>query len=248
MKKPANFALFGLGTTALTALIFACGFDPPEKNPNPPNSVSSGGACKAGPGEFPKGDCDNSDNLCTGGICKEGSSCCKVEAVCGDPKTCLPIGDNTGKSLVDLRIRRLNVTSPPALAEPFIQNVVVNKNIDLAANGLGGVPSCGESGLSSFNWLLQVDKTAGTLKTGDGPPQTDFSKGFCFYNKQVATTLVQPVTTKVTFTGDSFESAPVDKVNVPIFVAGNVNNAVILPISNAIFKDCLLYTSPSPRD
>lgn len=237
--KHASFALFGFGTAALTALVFACGFDPPEKNPNPP-SANSGGACKAGPGELPPADCDSSDNECTGGICTSGSNCCKIEAKCGDTTTCMPLADNKGKATVDLRIRRLNVATPPSLAAVFIQNVVVTQNIDLKANGKGGTPSCGESGQGSFNWMLRVDKTAGTLKTGGAPPNEDFTTGYCFYNRTVGTIAVSPVTTNVTFKGDTFDTEVIPKLNVPIFVGGNINNAVILPLSDAIIRNVTL--------
>ncbi len=235
---PAKVAVLGLGTAAMTVLVFACGFNPPEKNPTPPSS--SGGACKAAPGELPPSDCDKSDNVCTGSICTTGTGCCVVEPKCGDPETCLPIGDNKGKNVIDLRIRRLTVASPPALAEPFIQNVVVTKNIDLNANGKGGVPACGEGGQGSFNWMMTIDKAAGTMITGGAPPTSDFTKGYCFFNQQVGSIKVQPASVKVTFNGDKFDSDPIPKLNVPIFVGGNVKNAVILPISDAVIKNVTL--------
>ncbi len=235
-----RIALLALGTAGLTALVFACGFDPPEKNPNPPSSSSGSGACKAGPGELPPPDCDNSSNECTGGICTAGSSCCKVEAKCGDTTTCMPLGDNKGKTVLDLRIRRLNVATPPSLADVFIQNVVLTQNIDLKANGKGGTLACGESGQGSFNWMLHIDKNAGTMETGGAPPTEDFLNGYCFYNQTVNGTKVTSASTKVTFTGDTFDADPIPKLNVPIFVGGNINNAVILPLSQATFKKVTL--------
>jgi hypothetical protein len=236
---PSTLVLLGLGTAAMTVLVFACGFDPPEKNPNPPTG-GIGGGCKVQPGELPPADCDSSDNECTGGICTSGTKCCRIEPKCGDPNTCLPIGDNTGKSVLDLRIRRLNVATPPNLAEPFIQNVVVTKNIDLLANGKGGTPACGEDGQGSFNWLLRIDKAAGTMITGGAPPSDDFTKGYCFFNQTVGTLAVAPATVKVTFHGDTFDSEAIPKLNVPIFVGGNVKNAVILPITDAVLKNVTL--------
>ena len=245
--KRSHFIVLGLATTALTALVFACGFDPPEKNPTPPTGASGG--CFAGPGEFPTPDCDPRPAGPDGkplaecpatasGICSETktSSCCKIEAKCGDQSTCMPLSDNKGKSVIDLRMRRLNIAAPAALADPFIQNVVVTKNLDLKANGKGG-PFCGETGQGAFNWLLRVDKTAGEMTTGGAPPVDDpFAKGYCFYQQKRGSITVESAKSKATFTGDSFDTASIPKLNVPIFVGGDINNVVVLPLSDATFK------------
>lgn len=236
MRTFKPFALLGLGTAALTALVFACGFDPPEKNPNPPTGV--GGACAAAPGAFPTADCDGSENTCTGGICTTGTGCCKVEAKCGDTTTCMPLADNAGKPAADFRMRRLTVVAPPTLATTFVQNVVINQGVDLAANGKGGTPACGESGDEGFNWLIRVNKTAGTMTTGGAPPPANsFIGGYCFFNSTVGGLPVQPETVKITYNGDSFDSDPIPKLNVPIFVNGLLSAGVVLPLRSAVLKN-----------
>ena len=113
-------------------------------------------------GELPTPNCDNSSNACS-----PTPGCTIDEAQCGSKSTCLPIGDNTGKDVLNLRIRRLNIATPAALASPFIQNTVVNGGMDLAEK------SCAEQGKGLFTWLLRVDKKAGTIVTGGSPPATD---------------------------------------------------------------------------
>jgi hypothetical protein len=234
--KPAYF--FGIGAAVAAVLVFACGFDPPEKNPNPP--TGAGGACKAGPGEFPAANCDPSKAQCSAsGICSGGktSGCCKIEAKCGDQSTCMPMADNKGKSVLDLRMRRLNIAAPPTLKTTFIQNTVITNNLDLKANGKGGTPACGEDGNGAFNWLLKIDKSAGTLTTGGAPPVNDpFGKGYCFYRQKRGNIAVESVTGAIKFTGDTFDGDPVPKLNIPIFVNGDINNVVVLPLSDAKMK------------
>src|SRR5688572_23492648 len=201
IRKPSRLLIIGLGCAAAAAVVFACGFNPPEKNPNPPKG---GGSCSTEPGSLPPAACDNSLNDCSSAaVCTEGktSGCCKIEEKCGDQTTCMPLADNKGKTVIDLRMRRLNVAAPASLAEPFIQNVVVTKNLDLKANGKGGTPSCGEDGLGAFNWLLRVDKSANTLTPGGAPPTSDaFNKGYCFYKQQRGGLAIEAVTGPIRFT------------------------------------------------
>jgi hypothetical protein len=113
---------------------------------------------------------------------------------------------------------------------------------------LKGETACGEAsnGGGSFNWLLQVDKTSNSLKTGGAPISTDpFNLGYCFYNATTTTgQLVAPVTTPVTFTGSSFSTqAFASTLNVPIFANDlpngmpDINNPIILPVRAAQLKN-----------
>ena len=216
-------AVLGVGITALAA---AC-YDPPEKNTAVAPITAE--ACKATPGTFPAANCDSSQNVCT-------STGCTIDPSCGSTSTCLPLADNAGKSTIDLRIRKLFVIAPATLATTFMQTVVITKNIDLNAK------KCGESGAGSFNWLLRVDRTAGTLETGGAPPSTDpFGTGYCFYNHTTPKGIaVAPAKGNITFTGDTFASDKIPKLNVPIFLNGDVANAIVLPLSEVVIKDTTL--------
>ncbi|CAN5132191.1 hypothetical protein BH09MYX1_BH09MYX1_56400 [soil metagenome] len=226
MRKSLSFIF--LGTAAASVAIFvACSSDKTNPNPNP--TVTE---CVATAGGYPDPKCDPSTNTCLGSAtdCKIGNT-----ATCGDIATCKPLADNTGKTTVDLRLRRLLVVSPSSLAGATIQENVVTKGIDLNS------PACGEKGDGAFNWLVRLDKTAGSLVTGGAPPTTDvMGKGYCFFHQTIGGIEVKSETIKTTVTGDTFSTDPISLLNVPIFVGGDVNNVVILPIRKAVLKSATL--------
>lgn len=170
------------------------------------------------PGTYPSPTCDPAaiDESCTAG---QGQ--CAIDAKCGSQDTCLPLGSNSGKSVQDFRMRKLNVVAPQSLAG--LQKIVIDKGVQLN--------SCGESSDGTFSWLLRVDKTAGTLTTGGSPPKDPFAS-YCFYRQTVAGLTIQPVTVKVTFNGGTFTSDTLPSLNIPIFIVGNPV-PVILPVRGA---------------
>ena len=209
-----------VGAAALVAL--ACE-DDPHRRTMPGQLLGGGGACKAESGALPAPDCDNSSKACS-----PSPGCTIDEARCGSTSTCLPQGDNKGKDVLDLRIRRLNIAAPEALASQFIQNTVVNSGIDLAE------PSCAENGKGLFTWLLRVDRNANTIVTGGAPPSSDpFGQGFCFANFEIGGTKVEPLTAKIAFEGDTFKTLERANVNIPIFLSEQLSSAIVLPIRDA---------------
>ena len=230
MRLAAKFglALAGLGGVACVAI--ACS-DDPHLRTSPEQAAGGGGACAADPGKLPPADCDNSANT----SCTPNQGCVIDEARCGSKSTCLPLGDNKGKDVLDLRIRRLKIASPAALAGEFIQNNVVTLNIDLEEK------SCGEPGKGLFTWLMQVDRKNNTLVTGGSPPSTDaVGTGFCFARFDLGTNHVEPITTKIEFKGDTFNSTQPQKVKIPIFTDTTLNGVIILPITDVQVADVTL--------
>jgi len=225
MGSLTKFGLLGSAAAAASlAVIAACGLDPPPKNTAPIAPPPTG--CVAEAGTVPTPNCDNSSNQCTGG------GCAIDEAKCGPTSTCLPIGDNKGKTTLDFRMRRLNIATPPTLSQAIIQKSIVTKGIDLK-----GV--CGDDGDGGFNWLLRIDKTAGTLTTGGAPPSSDpLGTGYCFYNHTVPSGItVAPTTAKVTFNaaGDTFDTEPADKLNMATFLNGDPSTLIVLPLTKPRF-------------
>ncbi len=244
MNRGVNLmvSLGGLGAVAAVGLFFgACSSNSPSPHNNPTDSGTGGEGgpaptCTATPGGFPAPNCDNSAMTC-------GSSnpCPITDSKCGSTTTCEPFTTNSGSSL-NFRMRRINVAAPASLAQAFIQTNVVTPAVDLAEM------QCGETGKGTFNWLLSVDKTGNTIKSGGAPPTTDpFSLGYCYVNHMADTgQLIAPVTGPITFTGSTFTTMPFSGVlNVPIFLGttglldmnGNLTNLVILPIRNGVLKD-----------
>lgn len=190
-------------------------------------AMGGGGACEAAPGEIPSATCDNSE-----GNCSPTPGCSIDEARCGSKSTCLPTGDNRGKDVLDFRIRRLNIATPPALAGSFIQNTVVNLNIDLDEK------SCGELGKGLFTWLLQVDRKTNTMITGGAPPSADpIGTGFCFARFDLNGQRVEPIVAKIAFEGSKFTALERANVKIPIFLSDQLASAILLPISQALVKD-----------
>jgi hypothetical protein len=216
------FVVVAIGA-AVGILALAC--DDEHRRTAPGQVLGGGGACEAKPGELPAPNCDNSTKSCS-----PTAGCTIDEARCGSKSTCLPIGDNTGKSVLDLRFRRLNIATPAALSSPFIQNTVVNSGIELAEK------SCAESGRGLFTWIMRVDKGAGTVVSGGAPPSNDpLGKGFCFadFDLNNGRTKVAPTTFKIEMKGNTFDTIDRQNVNIPIFLSDQLASAIVLPIRDA---------------
>lgn len=238
--------LFALG--GLAGLVALACEDDPHRRTAPGQIVGhvAGGACESKPGELPPPDCDDSKQACS-----STPSCAIDEARCGSTSTCLPLADNKGKDVVDLRFRRLNIASPAALAGPLIQNQIVNGGIDLAEK------SCAERGKGLFSWLMRVDRAAGTVVTGGAPPSADpFGTGFCFANFTLGSTKIEPLVAKIAFEGDTFKMVEYADLNIPIFLSEQLSSAIILPISDARVEgvtlsadgDCIGSFNPGALD
>lgn len=219
--------------SAVAAIVVACLPDP-ERPPTGGGPVGAIPCDGGGPGNFPPANCDPTPNACPSAM----DPTCTIDPKCGSTKTCLPMADNSKSSTLDLRIRRLYATAPAKLTD--LQKIIIDKGINLPSK-LG----CGEAGDGAFNWLVRIDKTSKTLTTGGAPPSSDpFGLGYCFYKSTVkGVGAVGPSSAKLNFKSDTLvESDPIDRLNVPIFVGGDVNNVVVLPITKAVVKDVALST------
>jgi len=149
---------FALGTLAV---MFAC-----SSSSNPPTPpASSGGQCSTNPGEFPAPNC--LPFAPDAALCSPVSGTCNT-APCNGSSACLAMADNSGSSVASLRMRKLLVTAPPALAfqppsHTFVQKTVIDEGINLDYQ-------CGEPGTGTFNWLIQLDTVNNKVTTGCAPP------------------------------------------------------------------------------
>ena len=218
---------WALACSAVAVLAFLACDD--EHRRTAPGQVFGGGRCEALPGQLPAPDCDSSERACSAG------QSCTIAASCGATATCLPLADNTGRDVLDLRIRRLNIASPAVLAGAFIQSTVVNGNLDLAA------PQCAESGTGLFSWILRLDMRMNLLTTGGAPPALDpFGKGFCFADLTIGATKISPITTRIERSGNTFRTLEQRDVNIPIYSTPDPASALILPISAARIEGATL--------
>lgn len=216
-----------LAELAVAGLFVVSCADDEHRRTSREQATGGGGACEAAPGETPLATCDNSE-----GSCSPTPGCTIDEGRCGSKSTCLPTSDNKGKDVLDFRIRRLNIATPAALAGSFIQNTVVNLNIDLNEK------ACGELGKGLFTWLLQVDKKNNTMTTGGAPPSSDpIGTGFCFARFDLNGQRVEPIVAKIAFDGPKFTAQETHDVRIPIFLSEQLASAILLPISDALVKD-----------
>jgi hypothetical protein len=240
MKRSGVIFLFGASAVGAIVAIAAC-INEHARPVSDAGPVTGAVDCDSGgPGGFPPPNCDPSDNSCpaTGGTCPID------KATCGDPATCLPMADNSTKSVYDFRLRRLWITDPPALTSSVLEGSsgIVTQGIDLAST------ACGDpGGKGAFNWLVRVDPT-GSVTTGGAPPSPDpFTTGYCFYRHELGALDVEPTTVTTTFTNDggTFTTGSIPLLNVPIFLspdagAADPSNVIILPLRNAVLKNATI--------
>jgi hypothetical protein len=212
------------------------GFDATTWNPS--WVPGDGGVCTAPVGSFPSVSCDPSDEQaqgCQGGI----DSGCAYSPLCGDLTTCQPFIKNPapGAGTGTFRMRLVNITSPPVLLTDGMQWLIITPSVDLPASQDAGGAPCGEDGWGDLNWLLSIDKDAGTVVTGGAPPSADpFGTGYCYMNAAVGGSEVTSVSLQATWTGNTFGTSPgTAKLNVPIFLA--TGGAVLLPVRGPTFHD-----------
>lgn len=226
-----GYAAVAGGISAIGALVGAVVACSSSSVPPPPPQGAAAGQCSADAGQFPTPNCltyPPDQQMCA----TSPMSCNTSPCTSGSP--CLAMGvDNSGKSVADLRIRRLDVSAPPALAKSFVQKTVLNQGIDL--HGF-----CGENGDGTFSWLIQLDTANNKVTTGGAPPTMDpFGAGYCFVNKSIDGLPVGPITVPMTKGSDgTWASGVIQKLYVPIYPP--MLSPIVLPISGATVKGVTL--------
>jgi hypothetical protein len=203
-----------------------------------PFGPGDGGPCSGPVGGPPSPTCDPSDEMASG--CQSGlDPSCTIPAICGNPNTCEPFVTNPppGTGVDNFRMRLINLTAPPALANTAIQAGIVTNAVDLPA-GDGGAP-CGTNGTGLFNWLISIDQSTGMIKTGGAPPSTDpFNVGYCYLNGTVSGKTIAPLSIQGTFSGNTFSTPTLSStLNIPIFLPPPNGGVVILPIDGVSMSD-----------
>jgi hypothetical protein len=154
--------------------------------------------------------------------CSPGASCKAAD------KECIGLVDNAGQTKFGLRMSELDVTKPAALTTGIVAGIVGGAVAPSNA-------SCNLNGSATFNWLIQFDTTASTVKTGGAKPVTDPSAGYDFVDDMVNGKHLQPVTfsgVKPDASGNFSITAGQDLL-VPIYLDAAGTNVVILPLKNA---------------
>jgi hypothetical protein len=137
-------------------------------------------------------------------------------------------------------MRRIIVAAPPNLATTLVQGQVVTSGVDM--NEI----ACGEKGTGAFSWLISLDPTKKTIKTGGAPPCDipnpvagstpgtwscdPFTTGYCFVNKTLGNLAIGPAsgTVKQNCDGSWSTVTQLPTLNIPIYYQGSI---ITLPIS-----------------
>lgn len=148
---------------------------------------------------------------------------------------CIAVHDNRDKTRFGLRMAQLTITKPDVLARGLIAKVVAESlTMDLK--------QCYLNGTGAFSWLLELDTTTGTLRTGGAPYTPDHNPrdGYCFANTTVGDFEVAPVEVDIALEDGAFD-AEIDTINVPIYSATNVGatpeEPLILPLHGVRLSD-----------
>lgn len=157
------------------------------------------------------------------GVCEPAEGCPSV------PSECIAFTDNTGKDKFSLRISELTVEAPAALATSTVKTLL-DTGVTL------DYPACKTpdefqifTGDGTFNWILEFDTTASTLRTGGAALETDPNNGYCFLDGEIAGFDVTPLETSITIDSEGvFEVDTVADVVVPIFTDPTDQSKVIL--------------------
>lgn len=208
---------------------------PPDTTPPVPDTKPPPGGCKLTDPLAPPIACGPIEGGAT--VC---SSTTKV-ASCPMDSGCMATVKQSGP-LLDHRIGRLRLWAPDALLS--LTSIAFDPNINAR---------CANSGTESFNWLLQINRTARTLKTGSAKPSADGVK-FSFLDESfsgastsaicpgfvgpTAPLDLRPVTVEYAVVGAGLETGEetllIPSLNVAIYDSSGI--PIVLPLRQARFR------------
>ncbi len=192
-----------------------------------------------------------------GGEIKDGK-CAKKGSSIGDPNTlegscyapvgcsvlpenrCLAKVDNSQSTHKTLRMSQLRVKEPAVLANGFVQFTIVGPAVTQYD------PACllnpPKGGL--FNWLLDVDTSAKTLRTGGARAIDDLASGYCFLSQDFSGIQVEPIVADIDYNeaeGTFATTTPLARLAVPIFQKrGDDDVPILLPLLTTSITDAKL--------
>ncbi len=210
----------GLVTVSGAFALAACG-----SSSSGSSSGDGGGSTTSNEG----GSASTSSN--NGGSTASTKHACTL-ASCKTPDLdCFGLVDNKGASKFDLRMSQLNVSKPSVLSTGVVATIVSS---GVSPSEL----SCSDQikGQATFNWLLQFDTDAKTLRTGGARPVTDPGAGYAFIHNE----MIEGINvTDITYTGvnigsdGKFAITTGTDLVVPIFVSATDTMPVLLPLKAA---------------
>ncbi len=168
----------------------------------------------------------------SGGIsnhpCQPSADECYVAGKSGPGAACLARHDNSEGDVVTLRVSQLELSSPAALRQPFLQNSVITPKITPDA------PGCFQFGHSQFNILFAWNTSTLKVTQGAAPPQAligPMSDGSCYadFTDPASGAKIQPVEADFVIEDGAYR-AVFPEVAVPIYLEDAHSNYALLPL------------------
>ncbi len=156
------------------------------------------------------------------------ATCAPTDPACpavGVSSDCLALVDNSGLDKFVLRLSQLVITAPPALSNVFMQGIV--------GDGVTiNLPACNISGLGTFSFMFEFDKTTDRVRAGGALPEQNPGDGYCLANDPANDII--PAETDANLQADgSFSTAPFAELTVPVYLDLAASSAVYLPLRQA---------------
>ncbi len=175
-------------------------------------TTGSGGVCG---GALTPGECAPDPTQCEGAA----SACLAPEAACeSDPKL--------------LRIMDLTFAAPSAFTGAV--GGIFASSVTPSAKG------CSLEGTGAFSWLIELDASKGTIKTGIAKDTDTAESGYCFDNGSIsaggkAYTVVPTIGTATVGTGGALNAEVFDNLTIPAGLGQS--NYIVLPFQQLQFHD-----------
>lgn len=150
---------------------------------------------------------------------------------------CLAKADNTGDT-IQMRISQLEVSAPPTLSAPFMQDAIITKKVTLTE------PNCFQGGDAQFNTLFEFNTSTMKVKAGGGVPQAligPAKDGTCFANFTDTQSGITIGPTEADFTQNGNQvhavfnaggqmNPPQPDLVLPIYLENKLDQYVLLPL------------------
>ncbi len=166
---------------------------------------------------------------------------CTLDSCKTPDKDCFGLVDAQGASKFGLRMSQIQFSKPLVLTSGVIATVFTR----------GLMPSqqdCSSEidGQGTFNWLLQFDTTANTLRTGGARPVPNPAAGYAFIHGEMVEgrTVTDATFSGVTLgSGGTFDIATGMNLTVPAFTSPTDTTPILLPLSALRFTQGVVSAS-----
>ena len=211
----------GLIAAAVLGVV-ACG-----SSAEPSESSSSGGGASGQGGSGAGAGGTGAQGSGGSGACAgdPGTGPCAATAECSPVASrCIAFDDPCGKSVSTLRMAEIDFTAPPVMAQGLFADLI-RKGVLLDRE------ACNLAGTGTISWLVELDRTVATLKTGAAKP-ADPTAGYCFVNESIGGVSAVPAISPAPVGADgTFTAETIDTLFLPLYLDAAASDLILLPLS-----------------